>query len=188
MSEKIPAVGFFDRIRVWMENLILTRLVPKDDPGPVFRYLFKIPILLFRLGLGGFIGSHFLLLTTTGRKTGKTRHTPLEFTFDEKTACYLVSAGWGGKTDWYKNALANPLVKVQVGWKKFEAEAVPVPHREVAEQMMEIANRAPAMIPVWQRWCDRPIDGSLTSYIYAAQFFPSLRLIPTERMNHEPAR
>ena len=54
---------------------------------------------------------------TTGRKTGNTRYTPLEFTFDEKTGSYIVSAGWGGKTDWYKNALAEPLVTVQVGWK-----------------------------------------------------------------------
>jgi deazaflavin-dependent oxidoreductase (nitroreductase family) len=176
--DKTPSIGFFGRIRVWMENAILTRLVPKDNPGPVFRYIFKIPILFYRLGLGGLVGPHFLLLTTTGRKTGKTRYTPLEFNFDEKAGSYIVSAGWGGKTDWYKNALTNPAVKIQVGWKKFEAEAIPIPHHEVAEQMLEISRRAPAMISVWQRWCDKPIDGTLTSYIYAAQFFPSLQLIP----------
>jgi len=179
--DKIPSIGLFDRIQLWMENAILTRLVPKDNPGPVFRYIFKIPILFYRLGLGGFVGPHFLFLTTTGRKTGKTHHTPLEFTFDEKTGGYIVSAGWGGKTDWYKNARANPFVKVHVGWKKFEAEAIPILHYEVAEQMMEISRRAPAMIPVWQRWCDKPLDDTLTSYIYAAQFFPSLRLIPLKR-------
>ena len=58
---------------------------------------------------------------------------------------------------------------------------MPIPHREVAEQMMQISQRAPAMIPVWQRWCDRPLDDTLTSYIYAAQFFPSLRLIPVKK-------
>jgi deazaflavin-dependent oxidoreductase (nitroreductase family) len=180
MNRQDQKLNLFERFQAQMESAILTRLVPKDNPGPVFRYIFKIPILLYRLGLGGFVGPHFLLLTTTGRKTGKTRYTPLEFSFDEKTGSYIVSAGWGGKTDWYKNALANPVVKVQVGWKKFTAEAIPIPHREVAEQMMEISRRAPAMIPVWQRWCDRPLDDTLTSYIYAAQFFPSLRLIPTE--------
>ena len=132
--DKISSIGLFDRIQLWMENAILTRLVPKDNPGPVFRYIFKIPILFYRLGLGGFVGPHFLLLTTTGRKTGKTHHTPLEFTFDEKTGGYIVSAGWGGKTDWYKNARANPFVKVHVGWKEFEAEAIPIPQHEVAER------------------------------------------------------
>lgn len=171
----------FERFRAWMESVILTRLVPKDNPGPVFRYIFKIPILFYRLGLGGFVGPHFLLLTTTGRKTGKSHSTPLEFSFDEKTGSYIVSAGWSGKTDWYKNALASPVVKVQVGWKKLEAEAIPIPHREVAEQMLETSRRAPAMIPVWQRWCNKPLDGTLTSYIYAAQFFPSLRLIPSKK-------
>jgi deazaflavin-dependent oxidoreductase (nitroreductase family) len=181
MEHREEKLNLFERFRGWLESVILSRLVPTDSPGPVFRYIFKIPILLYRLGLGGFVGPHFLLLTTTGRKTGKIHRTPLEFTFDEKSGGYIVSAGWGGRTDWYKNALATPVVKLQVGWKKFEAEAFPIPHREVAEQMLEISRRAPAMIPVWQRWCDKPIDGSLTSYIYAAQFFPSLRMIPLKK-------
>jgi len=168
-----------------MELVILTRLVPQNNPGPVFRYLFKIPLLFYRFGLGGFVGPRFLLLTTTGRKTGKPHATPLEFSFDEKTGGYLVSAGWGGKTDWYKNALANPAVNLQVGREKFAAQAVPLPHREVAEQMLAISRRAPAMLAVWQRWCDKPIDATLTSYLYAAQFFPSLRLI---RSNSEPRK
>jgi hypothetical protein len=89
--------------------------------------------------------------------------------------------------------LVVPNVQIQIGTKKFTAEAIPIPHREVAEQMMEISRRAPAMIPVWQRWSDKPIDGTLTSYMYAAQFFPSLRLKPIkkdlqERTNHDSAR
>ena len=175
MDKKLP---LSERIQAGIESIILTRLVPKDHPGPVFRYIFKIPILFYTLGLGGLVGPHFLLLTTVGRKTGKPRHTPLEFSADEKTGGYIVNAGWGGKTDWYKNATANPRVWVQIGWKKFEAEAIPIPHHKVAEQLLEISRRAPAMIPVWQRWCDKPLEDTLESYIYAAQFFPSLRLVP----------
>jgi deazaflavin-dependent oxidoreductase (nitroreductase family) len=165
------------RIQAWIEALILTRLVPKDSPGPVFRYLFKIPILFYRLGLGGLVGPHFLLLTTVGRKTGKTRYTPLEFTFETTTGTYLLMAGWG-KTDWYKNARAHPQVKVQIGWKKFEALAAPLPDEAVARLLMEIVARVPRMQTVFQRWCDQPIDDTFESYIYAAQFFPCLRLKP----------
>jgi deazaflavin-dependent oxidoreductase (nitroreductase family) len=172
--------NLFQRIYIWMESTILTRLVPKDSPGPVFRYVFKIPILYYRLGLGGLVGPRILLLTTIGRKTGRTHYTPLEFTYDESTGSYFVMTGWGIKTDWYRNALANPQVKVQVGWKKFDAQAEPVPHVEVARFMMDIVQRAPRMLAVFQRWCDRPIDGTLTSYIYAAQFFPSLWLRPVK--------
>ncbi len=32
------------------------------------------------------------------------------------------------------------------------------------------------LVQVWQRWSDRPIDGSAESFVYAARFFPSLRL------------
>ena len=176
--DKKQVLSPLERFRAWTEAAILTRLVPMDSPGPVFRLIFKIPTLLYRLGLGGFVGPHFLLLTTLGRKSGKIRHTPLEFSADEKTGGYIVMAGWGGKTDWYRNALANPRVKVQIGWRKFEAEAEPLPNLEVAQMLLEISRKAPRMVAVWQRWCDKPLDGTLTSYIYAARFFPSLRLIP----------
>ena len=34
-----------------------------------------------------------------------------------------VCSGWGAKTDWYKNILANPQVTVQVGQKIYSAKA-----------------------------------------------------------------
>jgi deazaflavin-dependent oxidoreductase (nitroreductase family) len=179
--DKKQDLSVFERMRAWLEAAILTRFVPMDSPGLVFRLIFKIPILFYRLGLGGLVGPHFLLLTTTGRKSGKTYYTPLEFSSDKKTGGYIVMAGWGGKTDWYRNALANPRVKVQIGWQKFEAESEPIPHLEVAQMLLEISKKVPRMVAVWQRWCDKPIDGSLASYIYAAQFFPSLRLTPVKK-------
>ena len=69
------------------------------------------------------LGKRFLLLITSGRKTGNLHNTPLEFEFNPQEDWYHVSPGWGGNTDWYKNVLHNPHVAVQVGQRKFSAHA-----------------------------------------------------------------
>jgi hypothetical protein len=45
-------IGLFERIYNWMETLIMDKLVAQDSPGPVFKWLFKMPILQYKLGLG----------------------------------------------------------------------------------------------------------------------------------------
>lgn len=172
---KIP---LSERISVWMEVEILSRFTPRNGVGPVFKWIFKIPILYYKLGLGWMLGKRFLLLTTAGRKTGKPRQTPLEFVYDPQEDSYRVSPGWGGNTDWYKNARRDPHVTVQVGRRIFRAIAEPAPDEEAAEFMMNTSHRHPGMDKVWNRWTDRPVDGSRESYVYAARFFPSLRLTP----------
>lgn len=60
-----------------------------------------------------------LLLTTTGRKTGKARTTPLLYLPDGNDL--VIVASWGGDDRhplWYLNLQAEPHVEVQVGSEK----------------------------------------------------------------------
>ncbi|GAA4237738.1 nitroreductase family deazaflavin-dependent oxidoreductase [Actinomadura meridiana] len=69
-------------------------------------------------------GTVTLLLTTTGRRTGKQHTTPL--IYQPEGDAYLVVASKGGDDDdplWYKNLQANPEVKVQVKGDRFTARA-----------------------------------------------------------------
>lgn len=143
-----------ERFFVWMEVEILSRLTPKNNPGPFFKWIFKVPILYNKLGLGWMLGRHFLLLTTTGRKTSKPRSTPLEYVYNPKEDSYRVSPGWGGNTDWYKNLRHYPYVTVQVGRRVIEAVAEPDPDEEAAEYMLTASKRHPSMDKVWNRWTD----------------------------------
>jgi len=81
----------------------------------------------YRKGLGptGVV----LLLTTTGRKSGLPRTTPLQY--EEIDGVYYVGSGRGPQSDWYRNILANPRVEVQVKERCFQgiAEAVNDPAR-----------------------------------------------------------
>jgi deazaflavin-dependent oxidoreductase (nitroreductase family) len=65
-----------------------------------------------------------LILTTTGRRSGQPRSTPLIFGQDGDA--YLVVASKGGSARhpaWYLNLVANPKVEVQVKGERFEAVA-----------------------------------------------------------------
>ncbi len=174
--EKKP--GLFERVGAWLEALILDKLVARENPGPVFKWIFKIPILYYKIGFGWLVGWRILLLTTTGRKTGKPRDTPLEYEYDSHSNRYRIAAGWAGKTDWYRNLRACPHVIVQVGRKRFNALAEFASDEEVGRYMMDVSMKHPIMDKVWNRWSDRPLDGSFESYVYAARFFPSVWLKP----------
>jgi len=171
--------GLTERIYNRIETFIMD-LVPQRNVGPVFKWIFKLPILQYRLGLGWMIGRYILLLTTTGRKSGLPRHTPLEYEYDRESDRFRVAAGWGGNTDWYRNLLANPRVTAQVGLRKFTALAEPAPDEEVAHYMMKVSQRHPRMDRVWNRWSDQPVDGTFESYVHAARFFPSVWLRPID--------
>lgn len=57
-----------------------------------------------------------LLLTTTGRKSGEARTTPL--IYGEDGGEYMIIASQGGRPDhpaWYKNILSDATVEFQVG-------------------------------------------------------------------------
>ncbi|MFZ5856377.1 MAG: nitroreductase family deazaflavin-dependent oxidoreductase [Chloroflexota bacterium] len=159
------------------EDIIMTRLVPMDRPGAVFKWLFKVPILFYKIGLplfGGFI----LLLTTTGRKSGKPRHTPLEYRREAGTGHRIIMAGWGGDTDWRKNIEANPRVHVQAGWTKYNALAEKLTDNEVADFLAEAMRLNPRSERIWSRWAGEPVRAQeRESLLRAAKFFPSFRLL-----------
>ncbi|GIK28015.1 MAG: nitroreductase family deazaflavin-dependent oxidoreductase [Chloroflexi bacterium] len=93
------------------------------DPTGAMRQLYKLPILLYRLGFGPLVGKLFMILTTRGRKSGLPRHTPVEYrTYHGRK---YVMVGWP-KSDWYRNILADPLVTIQTaaGTESVKARAL----------------------------------------------------------------
>src|SRR5574339_21138 len=79
----------------------------------------KIHRVLYAIGLGPLVGRLILLLTTTGRKSGMKRVTPLQY--ERIGNCYYVGAARGMQADWVRNLRASPIVEVHVGSKHFSA-------------------------------------------------------------------
>lgn len=73
---------------------------------------FMVPAL--RLGLGAWVGTPFggyiLLLRVRGRRSGLVRETPLSYFVAE--GAVWVMAGFGPRTEWFRNLQADPVVEV----------------------------------------------------------------------------
>ncbi|WP_210495422.1 nitroreductase family deazaflavin-dependent oxidoreductase [Patulibacter sp. SYSU D01012] len=70
-------------------------------------------------------GTTVLILTTTGRRSGELRSTPLIYREVGATGGYAVVAsnGGGDEPNWYLNLVENPEVEVQVKDDVFPAHA-----------------------------------------------------------------
>lgn len=90
----------------WIADHIKKYLETNGDDGHIWR------------------GVPTLLLTTTGRRSGKPILLPLIYGTDGPN--YLVVASKGGapaNPGWYENLVASPAVEVQVAADKFKARA-----------------------------------------------------------------
>ncbi len=73
---------------------------------------------------GPMAGRSFLLLTTTGSRSGQRRTAVLGFARDGDCHVVLASANAAPEHPaWYMNLLANPMATVEVGPDTFEARA-----------------------------------------------------------------
>ncbi len=74
------------------------------------------------------IDAPMLLLTTTGRRSGRPHTVPLLFLTDGDG--WLVIASYGGRDHhpaWYLNLVANPSCSVQINGRRLAAVAATVP-------------------------------------------------------------
>ena len=105
----------------------------------------KIHRVLYAIGLGPLIGRIILLLTTTGRRSGMKRITPLQYEMIGND--YYVGAARGTKADWVRNIQNNPQVEVRVGAKYFQGTAEVVTDPSKFADFLEIRlERHPRMI------------------------------------------
>lgn len=130
-------------------------------PRGLARLGFRLPIWLYRLGLGGLLGSRFLLLTHTGRKTGRVRQTVLEVVrYDRAATTFIVAAGFGSGSDWYRNICANPRVTVQCGRRRWEMVANFLSPEQAGEELLDYARRHPVAMRELARFMGYRLDGS----------------------------
>jgi len=152
-----------------------------------FLWLFyKAPLLQYRLGLGPLVRRFFrmLVLTTRGRKSGRPRYTMLEHTWHNGRA--YIAPGWGNRTLWYQNILADPSVTVQRGGSAYGAVAVRVTdNAELANLYRVMAGKS----PVWKQYLDSwGIVDTMDDYLAKKERLVVLRLDPTTGVHLPPLR
>ena len=68
--------------------------------------------------------SREITITVTGRKSGRTISNPVWFVLEDDRL-YLLPVK-GSDTQWYKNVLNNPMIRIEAGGAEAEVKAVPI--------------------------------------------------------------
>ena len=92
----------------------------------IFKSFNRFMLLLWRLGLGSWgngteFGGSIMVIKHTGRKTGLTRYTPVNYAVVEGDI--YCTAGFGSVCDWYSNLMAIPQVEIWLPDGRWAGEA-----------------------------------------------------------------
>jgi deazaflavin-dependent oxidoreductase (nitroreductase family) len=147
-------------------------------PAGVTRFLFRMPIFVYRLRLGWLFGSRLLLLNHIGRVSGKLRQTILEVAEHDDDS-YIVASGWGPSAAWYRNILHTPDVTIQVGTRTIPVTAVPLDKDIAGDVFTRYASRHRAAARyVLPRVLGYSVDGSDADFRAVGQHMPFVRFVP----------
>ena len=117
----------------------------QTEPPPFRPPPARIIQSLYRLGLGPLVGRFILLLTTTGRKSGLPRVTPLQY--EEVDGLIFVGSARGTKADWFRNIQADPHVQVRVKSRQFAGIAEAITDADRIADFLELRlKRHPRMV------------------------------------------
>lgn len=79
------------------------------------RWIVRAPIWIFRARLGFLFAGRFVLLEHVGRSSGRRRFAVLEVVDRPAPDSLAVVAGLGALSQWYRNIVAEPRVRIQTG-------------------------------------------------------------------------
>jgi deazaflavin-dependent oxidoreductase (nitroreductase family) len=113
------------------------------------RALARLPLLLYRLGLGRILGQRFLVLHHEGRYSRRPRTVCLEVVdHDPLHGTWTVASGFGDRAQWYRNLRHVPQVTIQVGRRRHAVTAYFLSPEESAEAMVQYGARHPRAVRV----------------------------------------
>ncbi len=149
-----------------------------QPPAGLTRFLFRIPIHLYRLRLGWLFGSRLLLLNHVGRVSGKPRQSVLEVA-ERDADSYVVASGWGPTAAWYRNIVHAPDVSIQVGKRTIPVTAIPLDREEGAQVFVRYGSRHRTVAKyVLPRMLGFSVDGSDADFRAVGQQLPFVRFVP----------
>ena len=155
------------------------KIVDKQPHGAL-RWGLRLPIWLYRAHLGWLLDSRFLMLTHIGRKTGLSHQTVVEVVnHDRTTDTYYIAAGWGEKSDWFRNIEKTPDVVVNVGRRRFAATAQRISTADAEREYLGYGRHHPvAAAELTRLMLDQPGNNIEENALRLANSIPLVALQP----------
>ncbi len=128
----------------------------------LLRFGLAVHVAVYRLSGGRLLGrmgkGPVLLLTVTGRRTGKRRTVPLIYQRDGERYIVMASAGGQAKhPTWWLNLRANPTGEIEVGRSRIAVEAKAATPEE-KPRLWQLMTSVYAGYDRYQRKTTRQID------------------------------
>ena len=143
------------------------------------RLALRLPIGLYRLRLGGLLGTRFVLIHHTGRRSGRPRQVVVEVvTRDPSSGAIVVASGFGPEADWYRNLLATPDATIKLGWRHLDVHAASLTPEQAGQTMVDYAHRHPHAVAALARFMGYDVAGTDEGYAAMGRTLPMLRLTP----------
>ncbi|MFB7086562.1 nitroreductase family deazaflavin-dependent oxidoreductase [Streptomyces sp. NPDC056296] len=159
-------------------------------PAGLRRTAARLPILLFRGGLGPLFGKRLLLLHHTGRISGRDRRVVLEVvSYDSAEpgeSTWTIASGFGPEADWYRNLRQQPKTVIQFGNRHHAVTAHFLPAEEGAGIMAEYARRHPGTARRLCAFMGLAVDGGEESFRAAGRAIPFVRLVAADGVRRAP--
>ena len=118
-------------------------------PGPLLAWFNRAPSYLYRAHLGALLGPRLVMITTTGRTSGRIRRTVVQVYARGTTPggsqppVLHVLASRGRRSDWYANATAAGRVRVDWMARRATVDVHRLDLDERAELLADYAHREP---------------------------------------------
>jgi deazaflavin-dependent oxidoreductase (nitroreductase family) len=147
-------------------------------PKRLVRLAFRLPRVLFDIRLGWIFAGRLILVEHVGRKSGTRYRTALEVVDRDRSGVVIVASGFGGRSDWYRNLVAEPKAHIIAGRRAIAVDAEPMSVSEGSAVMLAYGRR--------HRWIAQGVlaltgihvDGSDEGFVEAGQELRFMRLRP----------
>lgn len=137
----------------------------------------RLPIHLYRCGLGPLFGKRLLLLIHTGRTSGTSREVVIECVeHDPQSRTWTVASGFGPQAQWYRNLRHTPQATVQFGRRYHAVTARFLPSEDGGRIMARYAAAHPRVARRLCAYMGFTVDGSLEDFRRAGESIPFVRL------------
>jgi deazaflavin-dependent oxidoreductase (nitroreductase family) len=148
-------------------------------PRGLARLAFRLPIWLYRLRLGWILGTRFVLLTHTGRKSGLPRRTVLEVVrYNKATGACIIASGWGTRSDWFQNITENPKITFQVRNKPTAGIAERLSSEAGGKELLDYALSHPMAFRELAKFMGFRLSGTVDDIRAAGRVLPMFMLRP----------
>ena len=140
--------------------------------------IFKLPLVLYRTGLGWLFGHRFMLLTHIGRRSGKVRQTVLAvLEFDPITSEIKAMSAWS-ESDWYLNLQAHPALQVETGFTRYAPVQRTLAPEEIAMLFVNYRRKHPIFSRIVCRIPGWKIDSSYEEFLVLARTLRGIAFRP----------